>query len=155
MPLKPVNAAILLLLVMGRTAAAATGTDWRIDTNGPAASLVFGEAETARAFRFDCNGGTMRLSTWTSRLPRNITEGEFPARLSVFQGKREIVLGGKGRVLPAGGTHIEARVGNRQSFLERMGQNSRLVVVTFAGRSTAPAPDAELLGQFTEACLTR
>jgi hypothetical protein len=97
----------------------------------------------------------MSLSTWTSRLPRNVTEGEFPTRMSVFQGNREIVLGGTGRVLANGGTRLDALVANRESFLQGMGRNNRFVVVTFAGRSTAPAPEAATLSEFTEACLKR
>ncbi len=133
--------------------AAAAG--WQIEAADTTTALVIGKPETANAFRLDCAGGQMSLSTWTSRPPRNITEGAFSTWLSVFQGKREILLDGTGRVLPAGGTRIDAQVGNRQSFLQRMGRNSRLVVITFAGRATAPAPEAALLGPFTEACLAR
>jgi hypothetical protein len=117
--------------------------------------MVFGKPDTAGAFRLDCSGGKMSLSTWTSRLPRNVTEGAFPTSLSVFQGNREIVLGGTGRVLPAGGTRLDALVAARDSFLQGMGRNSRFVVVTFAGRSTAPAPEAATLAAFSEACLKR
>jgi hypothetical protein len=141
------------LLLLAAPAAAQTG--WSVETAPTTTAMVLGQPETANAFRLDCASGKMSISTWTSRLPRNVTEGEFPTRLSVFQGNREIVLGGTGRVLPSGGTRIDALVANRQSFLEGMGRNSRLVVVTFAGRSTAPAPDAAQLGQFTEACLKR
>ena len=145
--LPPFLAALLL------ASAAAAQSGWTVQTTPTTAAMVFGKPETANAFRLDCSGGKMSLSTWTSRLPRNITEGEFGTRLSVFQGNREISLGGNGRVLPAGGTRLDALVANRQSFLEGMGRNSRLVVVTFAGRNTAPAPDAETLKAFSEACL--
>lgn len=143
----------LLLAPLLIAAPAAAQTGWTVQTTPTTAAMVFGKPETANAFRLDCSGGKMSLSTWTSRLPRNITDGEFGTRLSVFQGNREISLGGNGRVLPAGGTRLDALVANRQSFLEGMGRNSRLVVVTFAGRTTAPAPDAETLKAFSEACL--
>jgi hypothetical protein len=136
-------------------APAAGQTSWTVQTTPTTTAMVFGKPEEATAFRLDCSGGKMSLSTWTSRLPRNVTEGEFPTRMSVFQGNREISLGGNGRVLAGGGTRLDALVANRQSFLEGMGRNSRLVVVTFAGRNTAPAPDAETLKAFSEACLKR
>lgn len=145
----------LLLAPLLLAAPAAAQTSWTVQTTPTTAAMVIGKPETANAFRLDCSGGKMSLSTWTSRLPRNVTEGEFPTRLSVFQGNREIVLGGNGRVLPSGGTRLDALVANRQSFLEGMGRNSRLVVVTFAGRNTAAAPEAETLKAFTEACLKR
>jgi hypothetical protein len=146
---------LIALLAVPVAAPVAAQTGWTVDTRETTTAMVFGKPETPNAFRLDCSGGKMSLSTWTSRLPRNVTEGEFPTRLSVFQGNREIVLGGTGRVLPAGGTRVDALVANRQSLLEGMGRNSRLVVVSFAGRATAPAPEAALLGQFTEACLKR
>ncbi len=153
---KPHALARLSLLALALASApAAAQTGWTVDTRETTTAMVFGKPETANAFRFDCSAGKMSISTWTSRLPRNITEGEFPTRLSVFQGNTEIVLGGTGRVLPAGGTRIDALVGNRESLLQGMGRNSRLVVVSFAGRATAPAPDAMLLTEFTEACLKR
>jgi hypothetical protein len=136
-------------------AAPAAAEGWTVTTTPTTTAMVLGEPQTANAFRLDCSAGKMSLSTWTSRLPRNVTEGEFPTRMSVFQGNREIVLGGTGRVLANGGTRLDALVANRQSFLEGMGRNSRLVVVTFAGRSTAPAPDADTLAAFSEACLKR
>jgi hypothetical protein len=140
-------------LLLAAPAAAQSG--WTVTTTPTTSAMVLGAPETANAFRLDCSAGKMSLSTWTSRLPRNVTEGEFPTRLSVFQGNREIVLGGTGRVLANGGTRLDALVANRQSFLEGMGRNSRLVVVTFAGRNTAPAPEAHTLNAFTEACLKR
>jgi len=130
-------------------------TGWTVQTAPATTAMVLGKPETADAFRLDCSGGKMSLSTWTSRLPRNVTEGEFPTRMSVFQGNREIVLGGTGRVLANGGTRLDALVANRESFLQGMGRNNRFVVVTFAGRSTAPAPEAATLSEFTEACLKR
>jgi hypothetical protein len=148
--LLPILAPALLL-----AAPAAAQTGWTVQTTPTTAAILFGKPETSPAFRLDCSGGKMSLSTWTSRLPRNVTEGEFPTRLSVFQGNREIVLGGTGRVLANGGTRLDALVENRQSFLQGMGRNSRLVVVTFAGRNTAPAPEADALKAFTEACLKR
>lgn len=144
---------LLAPLLLASPAAAQTG--WTVQTTPTTAGMVFGKPETPAAFRLDCSGGKMSLSTWTSRLPRNVTEGEFGTRMSVFQGNREISLGGTGRVLAGGGARLDALVANRQSFLEGMGRNSRLVVVTFAGRNTAPAPDAETLKAFSEACLKR
>lgn len=146
---------LLFLATLLLAAPAAAQTGWTVQTTPTTAAMVFGMPEAATAFRLDCSGGKMSLSTWTSRLPRNVTEGEFPTRMSVFQGNREIVLGGNGRVLASGGARLDALVADRSAFLSGMGRNSRLVVVTFAGRNTAPAPDAETLTAFTEACLKR
>lgn len=145
--------ALFALLLIAAPAAAQSG--WTTDIAPATAALQFGPADTANSVRLDCSGGKMSLSTWTSRLPRNVTEGEFPTRLSVFQGNREIVMGGTGRVLAAGGTRLDALVAARDSFLAGIGRNSRFVVVTFAGRTTAPAPDAATLAAFSEACLQR
>lgn len=149
--------ALLSALLLAAPAAAQSGSapGWAIDTADTTTAMRFGKPDTAGSFRLDCSAGKMSLSTWTSRLPRDITEGEFPTRLSVFQGNREIVMGGTGRVLPAGGTRLDALVAARESFLAGMGRNSRFVVVTFAGRTTAPAPDAATLTAFSEACLQR
>lgn len=142
-----------LLLLATPPAAAQAG--WAIEQTNASAGFVFGKPQTPNAFRLDCSGGKMSLSTWTSRLPRNVTEGEFPSRLSVFQGNRELVLGGTGRVLPDGGTRVDALVADREAFLTGMGQNRFLTVVTFAGRAKAPAPTAEQIEAFRTACAAR
>ncbi len=135
--------------------APATASGWTLDVQPTTAALVLGEPRTANAFRMDCSGGKMSLSTWTQRLPRNITEGDFPTRLSVFQGNTELVLGGTGRVLPEGGTRVDALVADRDAFLRGVGQNRLLTVVTFAGRAKATAPTAEQLEAFQKACAAR
>jgi hypothetical protein len=144
-------AAAAALLVTALQAPAATQV-WRAEGGEGTAALVTGQPGTANSFRLDCSAKGMSLSTWTTRLPRNISEGEFPSRLSVFQGNREIVLGGTGRVLPTGGTRVDALVENPQAFLDGMGRNSRFVVVNFSGRGTAPAPTAEQLKAHGDAC---
>jgi hypothetical protein len=147
--------ALAALAALSLAAPAAADAAWTLDVQPTTAALVFGEPRTANAFRMDCSGGKMSLSTWTSRLPRNISEGEFPSRLSVFQGNRELVLGGTGRVLPEGGTRVDALVADRDAFLTGVGQNRLLTVVTFAGRAKAPAPAAEQLDSFRKACAAR
>ena len=148
-------AALLALAFLAASAPAAAQQGWRMDARDTTAALLFGKPETAGAFRLDCSDGQMSLSTWTARSPRQVTEGEFPTRLSVFQGNREIILGGTGRVIPAGGTRVDALVADRLAFLKGMGRNRRLVVVSFAGRATAPAPEAALLSDLRDACLKR
>lgn len=143
--------ALPFLLLAGTATQAQTG-GWTLDVQPTAAALVHGQPQTPNAFRIDCSGGRMSLSTWTSRLPRNVTEGEFPSSLSVFQGRTELVLGGTGRVLPTGGTRVDARVADQPAFTSGIGRNSRFVVVTFAGRATAPAPTAAQLADFGKAC---
>ncbi|PZU50570.1 MAG: hypothetical protein DI568_02075 [Sphingomonas sp.] len=133
-------------------APAAAQSGWTVQSADGTAALTFGQPETANAFRFDCSAKGTSLSTWTRRLPRNVTEGEFPTRLSVFQGNREIVIGSTGRVLPSGGTRIDGLLDNAPAFLDGLTRQSRFVVVTFAGRATAPAPSTETLLQFSNAC---
>ena len=125
---------------------------WAVESSADTAALSFGKPETANAFRMDCSAKGTSFTTWTSRLPRNVTEGEFPTRMSVFQGNREIIIGSTGRVLPSGGTRIDGLLDNAPAFLDGLTRQSRLVVVTFAGRATAPSPSAETLLQFRNAC---
>lgn len=145
------RAAVPLFLLAGVSAQAETG-GWTLHVQPAAAALVHGAPETANAFRIDCSGGKMSLSTWTSRRPRNVSEGEFPSSLSVFQGRTELVPGGTGQVLPAGGTRLNALVADQPGFLRGIGQNSRFVVATFAGRAMAAAPTAQQLTDFGAAC---
>ncbi|MGL6044100.1 MAG: hypothetical protein ACRC1J_09265 [Sandaracinobacteroides sp.] len=149
-------AAALVGAALALTAAPAiAAAGWTIETRLDTAGLSFGKPQTPNAFRLDCSGGKTSLSTWTTRLPRNISEGEFPSRLSVFQGNREIVMGGTGRVLEGGGTRVDVLIADRDAFLTGMGQNRRLVVVSFAGRGTAPAPTATQLADFAKVCANR
>lgn len=143
-------AALIPALLLATPLAAQAG--WAFEQAPSSAALTFGKPATPNAFRMDCSGNKMSLSTWTLRLPRNITEGEFPSRLSVFQGRTELVLGGTGRVLPEGGTRVDALVADRDAFLRGVGQNPLLTVVTFAGRAKAPAPTAAQLETFQKAC---
>jgi hypothetical protein len=154
-PMKARLALALAATTLALAAPAAAATAWTLDVQPTTAALVIGEPRTPNAFRMDCSGGKMSLSTWTRRLPRNITEGEFPSRLSVFQGNTELVLGGTGRVLPEGGTRVDALVADRDAFLRGVGQNRLLTVVTFAGRAKATAPTAEQLEAFRQACAAR
>ena len=144
--------AALPLFLLASGAAQAQDNGWTLEVQPATAALVRGKPQTANAFRIDCGAAKMSLSTWTSRLPRNIREGEFPSSLSVFQGRTELVLGGTGRVLPTGGTRVDALVADQAGFLRGIGQNSRFVVVTFAGRATAAAPTAQQLADFGKAC---
>jgi hypothetical protein len=143
---------LIAILSVAAAVPAAARSSWSTQSGPGTAALLFGQPGTANSFRLDCSAKGMSLSTWTTRLPRNITEGEFPSRLSVFQGNREIVLGGTGRVLPEGGTRVDALVESPQAFLDGMGRNSRFVVVNFSGRGTAPAPSAEQLKAHGDAC---
>jgi hypothetical protein len=126
---------------------------WTLEAGPSAAALLFGAPETVNAFRLDCSAGTLSLSTWTTRRPRNVSEGAFPTRLRVFQGRTELDFGATGRVLPAGGTRVDALVGDPATFLAGVGRTPRFVVVTFQSRAMAPAPTAAQLADFGKACL--
>ena len=147
----PILAALSAAL-LAATVPAQARSQWAVVTGEGMAALVFGKPETANAFRMDCSASGTSLSTWTRRLPRNVTEGEFPTRLSVFQGNREILIGSTGRVLSSGGARIDGLLDNAPAFLDGISRSSRFVVVSFAGRATAPAPAADTLLQFRNAC---
>ncbi|WP_374385839.1 hypothetical protein [Sandaracinobacter sp.] len=144
------SAALIAAALIAAPLSAQSG--WTVSKGDGTAALVFGKPETTNAFRLDCSAKGTSISTWTRRPPRNVTEGEFPTRLSLFQGNREIVIGSTGRVLPAGGTRVDGLLDNPAAILDGMTRQSRFVLVSFAGRGTAPSPSAETLQQFREAC---
>lgn len=134
--------------------APADASPWSFEATPNASALVFGIPATDRdAFRFDCSGGKMTISTWAGSPPRGLTEGTFPTRLSVFFGRTELVFTATGRVTgPGGATRIDARITDPAGFLNSLGKISRLTTVIFAGRRMAATPSPNQTAEFRKAC---
>jgi hypothetical protein len=136
--------------------AAAEAAGWALETGTApgTATLGYGTPITDRdAFRLDCAGGKLVLSTWAASPPRGITEGNFATRLSVFFGNRELVFDANGRVTgPGGGTRIDAKIPDPRAFVASLDTVRRLTTVIFAGRRMTVAPKPSLTAAFRKAC---
>ena len=148
----------LVLLAMAAVPAIASASTWTFEPGRNTAALAFGVPVTDRdAFRLDCSGGKMSISTWTGSPPRGVTEGSFPTSLSVFFGSRELAFAATGRVTGGGtgsgrATRIDARIAAPAAFLTSLDQVPRLTTVIFAGRRMAPTPAATQTADFRKAC---
>jgi hypothetical protein len=148
------SAIALALLVVAAVPVAAQASGWTLQPGKNTAGLAFGTPVTDRdAFRLDCSGGMMSISTWAGSPPRGVTEGSFPTRLSVFFGNRELVFSATGRVTgPGSASRIDARIVDPGAFLTSLDQVSRLTTVIYAGRRMAASPTAEQTAGFRKAC---
>jgi hypothetical protein len=144
----------LALIAAAAAPAAAQAAGWNFEPKPNAAALVFGTPATDRdAFRLDCSGGLMSISTWAGAPPRGVSEGTFPTRIRVFFGNRELAFDATGRVTGPGGTsRVDARIVDPGAFLTSLGEVRRLTTVIFAGRRMAPAPAAAQVADFRKAC---
>lgn len=144
----------LILVAAAAVPVAAEAAGWTLEPGTNAAALVFGVPATDRdAFRLDCSGGMITLSTWANGPPRGRTEGSFPTEISVFFGRRELVFAATGRVTGPGGTsRIDARIADPGAFLTSLDQVSRLTTVIYAGRRMAVTPAAGQTAAFRKAC---
>jgi hypothetical protein len=133
---------------------AAKAADWTLETGTGTATLGYGTPITDRnAFRLDCAGGKLVLSTWAASPPRGITEGNFATSLSVFFGNRELVFDANGRVTgPDGGTRVDAKIPDPKAFVASLDTVRRLTTVIFAGRRMAIAPKPSQTAAFRKAC---
>ena len=145
---------VVALLAAAAMPVAANATGWSLERGTNTGALVFGTPVTDRdAFRLDCSGGKMSISTWAGSPPRGVTEGSFPTRLSVFFGKRELAFAATGRVTGPGGTsRVDARIVDPAAFVNSLDQVQRLTTVIFAGRRMAPTPAAPQSADFRKAC---
>lgn len=125
---------------------------WVLEAGTGAAILSHGAADTPGAFRLQCGGANSMFTTWTRNPPRNAGDGEFATAISIFQGRTEITYAGTGQPGREGSSRIDAPVRDAAALLDGARRNGRLVVVTHAGRSTAPAPEQALIDQFGLAC---
>lgn len=144
----------LAIFAMAAVPAPAVAAGWTLEPGKNAAALVFGTPVTDRdAFRFDCSGDKMSLSTWAGNPPRGVSTGSFPTQLSVFLGTTERVFAATGQVTgPGGASRVDARIVDPAGFLSALDRVPRLTTVIYAGRRMAPAPGAALTGDFRKAC---
>lgn len=145
---------VLSILAASAAPVAANAAGWNLERETNATALAIGTPATDRdAFRIECSGSTMTLSTWAGSPPRGVTEGTFPTQLSVFFGRTELVITAAGRVTgPGGTTRIDARLADPASFLTSLGQVNRLTTVIFAGRRMAATPSSAQIADFRKAC---
>lgn len=144
----------LILLAAAGLPSVAHAAGWTLEPGNKVAALVFGTPIADRdAFRLDCSGGKMSISTWAGSPPRGVTEGSFPTRLSVFFGNRELVFSATGRVTgPGGASRIDARIVDPAAFLTSLDGVNRLTTAIYAGRRMAATPTAEQTAGFRKAC---
>lgn len=143
-------AAALFFAAASPTLAQSSG--WALEAGTGTAVLSHGKAGTSGAFRLECNDGQSVFTTWARRAPRNAGDGEMASAVRIFQGRTEIVYSGTGRPEAGGTFRIDAPIRDAGALLEGARRNGRLVVVTHAGRSTAPAPDQTTSEKFVAAC---
>lgn len=143
----------LILLAVAAVPVQARAAGWTLEP-GKNAALTFGTPVTDRdAFRLDCSGGKMSISTWAGSPPRGVSAGSFPTRLSVFLGRTELAFAATGRVTgPGGASRVDARIVDPAGFLNALDRVSRLTTVIFAGRRMAPAPGPALTADLRKAC---
>lgn len=140
------------LFVATAAPALAQSAGWVLEAGTGTAILSHGEAGTSGAFRLECAGGQSVFTTWARRAPRNAGDGEMASAISIFQGNTEIVYAGTGRQQANGTFRIDVPIRDAGALMEGARRNGRLVVVTSAGRSTAPAPDQATSDKFGLAC---
>ena len=150
----PAVAVLALIAATAAVPASALATPWSLKAATNATTLVFGAPGVDRdAFRLNCRGGTMTISTWATSPPRGVTEAVFPTRLSVFFERTELVFTATGRVAgPGNTTRIDAQIIDPTGFLASLGQVNRLTTIIFAGRRMATVPLPEQTAAFGKAC---
>lgn len=118
-------------------------------------ALSFGAPTSdAEALRLSCASDGTRVVVMARGTPRGLPADadNFPTRVNLFLGRTEYSLGGIGTRLPDGNSRVEALLPDVPAFFTALARQGRLVAVTFAGRTKAPAPDAALVSSFREAC---
>lgn len=106
------------------------------------------------ALRLSCATDGTRVVVIARGTPRGLAGDarEFPTRVNLFLGRTEYSLGGVGTRLADGNSQVEALLPDVNGFFAALARQGRLVAVTFAGRTKAPAPAADLVAGFRAAC---
>ena len=141
-------------LLLASTPALAQTEGWTLEAGTGTAILSHGAADAPGAFRFECNGANTMFTTWTRNPPRNVGDAEYATSVSFFLGRTERAYAGTGRPGGNGSSRIDAPITDAPTLLDSARRNGRLVVVTHAGRSTAPAPAQADVDKFGLACAT-
>jgi len=124
-------------------------------TPAPFPTLAFGSSGADEpTHRLSCNAAGTRLVTWARGVPRGTAadSAPFPSRLRVFLGRTELDLGATATPTPGALTMVEAALPDPTAFFVALKANGRLVTVTFAGRTMAPVPAADLVDSFQQQC---
>lgn len=153
--LTPSLVALLLVSAAAPVVASTRDFRWMAGTSAEAPELVFGAENRERvAFRLSCGADGTRVSVVARGVPRGLSAdaATFPSRINLFLGRTEYSLGGQGTRLPDGNSQLEALLPDALAFFDALSRQGRLVAVTFAGRTKAPAPEASLAAGFREAC---
>jgi hypothetical protein len=149
---------VLAVLLLGAAAPGVASTRdfrWMAGTSLQAPELIFGAEDGARqAFRLSCGADGTRISVFARGTPRGLPADaeSFPSRINLFLGRTEYSLGGQGTRLADGNSRLDALLPDALAFFQAMARQGRLVAVTFAGRTKAPAPEPQLVASFREAC---
>lgn len=152
------RAAVALLVALAPMAAVwAQSRDLRWVAGGTTAQplLAFAAASGAgEVLRLSCAGDGTRVVVFTRGTPRGLAPDaeNFQTRVNLFLGRTEYSLGGVGTPLADGTSRVDALLPDVPGFFAALAGQGRLVAVTFAGRTTAPAPDAGLVDGFRTAC---
>lgn len=144
------------LSLSAATAGASTrGFEWTRVTPAATPQLRFGAAgEDREAFRLSCGADGTRILVFVRGAPRGLPAGisTFDTRINLFLGRTEYSLGGQGTRLADGNSRLEALLADVPGFFQALARQGRLVAVTFAGRTKAPAPDEALVAAFRADC---
>lgn len=154
------SARCLLVPALGLLAASAAPAQphrarWTVEPDASPPVLQFGPPDGGRGtLRFSCTADGTRLSITVRGAPRGPAAGaaSFPTRLTLFLGGAEWSLSAEGTRLPDRTSRVEAPVPDMAELFSAMSRQGRLVAVTFAGRTMAPAPDPDLVARFRAAC---
>jgi hypothetical protein len=142
------------IMLVACTTATSQAPEWAL-AQSPAPVLAFGSAESGTlSHRLSCNAAGTRLVTWARGVPRGTDAGagSFPTRLRIFLGRTELDLGATATPAEGGPTMVEAALPDPAAFFNALKANGRLVTVTFAGRTMAPVPAADLVDSFQQQC---
>lgn len=155
----PRTAMLLALLTLG--ACATTGrpiSTWMPAEGSTNPTLMFGMPESDNVvFRLECSASGTRLATFVAGVPRAVTAQteSFSTRLRLFLGRTEYDLGATGTALADGNSMVEAQLPDPDAFFAALMRQGRLVAITFAGRTKAPAPASEMVAAFRTGCASR
>ncbi|WP_448580536.1 hypothetical protein [Thermaurantiacus sp.] len=147
---------LLLAMALALPPAGASARDVHWSRIDPATrpEIGFGTAGGQDSVRLSCAADGTRIILFVRGAPRGLPAGiaVFETRVSLFLGRTEYSLGGQGTRMADGNSRVEALLPDVPGFFEALARQGRLVAVTFAGRTRAPAPEESLVAAFRSDC---